>query len=435
MLRCLGVVPGTILGGPSDERYRIERVLALSTHCSTVVCESEGRLLVMQLSAVVSAADVASARRCGPTLMANVHPRIPRLRRHFLVRSRASAPALAAFVFDEPIGIPLCVLLQRLIASSPRTRLMVVLEASRQLFELSAAAEIAGLVVAEAKSSQLERIFVGGSGVYVTPFGVGGAWPAVDGYRGALTVREVASCAVRLLERFVPRPPSGYSKEAVERLYVLSRSTSPVPPARDLLTWIYPFVARYDRQRFAELAERVQRAAETAPTLQLDAVRRESLTGLALQSRAIKRTPSPSAAAVADAVPEPRSRSHPRRSRLLPSLATAIAVLVVGGGFSGARPTRSTRAVPDAMRSRRAAHSQVLARYASAASKDERSTICAECIDLTDLARGRRVFVDGLLFGETPLVLELPCGAHQLRVGSRASYKRVEVPCPAGGRD
>ncbi|MBP9114454.1 MAG: PEGA domain-containing protein, partial [Polyangiaceae bacterium] len=43
--------------------------------------------------------------------------------------------------------------------------------------------------------------------------------------------------------------------------------------------------------------------------------------------------------------------------------------------------------------------------------------------------KGRRVFVDGRLIGEAPLSIELACGAHEVRIGSKGAKDLLEFPC------
>ncbi len=45
---------------------------------------------------------------------------------------------------------------------------------------------------------------------------------------------------------------------------------------------------------------------------------------------------------------------------------------------------------------------------------------------------GHRIFVDTIALGETPAVLVVPCGVHTVRVGSRGTPRKVDIPC--GGR-
>jgi hypothetical protein len=44
-------------------------------------------------------------------------------------------------------------------------------------------------------------------------------------------------------------------------------------------------------------------------------------------------------------------------------------------------------------------------------------------------SKGRRVYVDGLLVGETPIPVLVGCGKHVVKVGSSAREQSVEVPC------
>ncbi len=42
---------------------------------------------------------------------------------------------------------------------------------------------------------------------------------------------------------------------------------------------------------------------------------------------------------------------------------------------------------------------------------------------------GHRVFVDGKLLGDAPQKVELSCGEHAVRVGSKGSLQKIQVPC------
>jgi|HubBroStandDraft_1064217.scaffolds.fasta_scaffold04778_8 hypothetical protein len=50
----------------------------------------------------------------------------------------------------------------------------------------------------------------------------------------------------------------------------------------------------------------------------------------------------------------------------------------------------------------------------------------------TPLSRGHRLFVDGLVVGETPTPVLVSCGAHTIKVGSAGREQLIDVPC--GGR-
>jgi hypothetical protein len=39
--------------------------------------------------------------------------------------------------------------------------------------------------------------------------------------------------------------------------------------------------------------------------------------------------------------------------------------------------------------------------------------------------------VDGRVVGQTPAVLTVPCGRHDVKVGSAGSHQSVDVPCGA----
>jgi serine/threonine-protein kinase len=47
----------------------------------------------------------------------------------------------------------------------------------------------------------------------------------------------------------------------------------------------------------------------------------------------------------------------------------------------------------------------------------------------TDAARGRRIFVDEKVVGQTPQSVAVPCGKHTVRLGSAGKPQSIEVPC------
>ena len=128
-----------------------------------------------------------------------------------------------------------------------------------------------------------------------------------------------------------------------------------------------------------------------------------------------------------------RHRATPgNRLRFAARVFGLLALLAVGGAILLAATRRGELAA--ATKERAPAVSAPLARtalYSSAPGKDDATIPCETCLDLRDAAPGRRVFVDGLLRGETPIVLSVSCGRHQLRVGSAAIPRSVDVPCKA----
>lgn len=52
-------------------------------------------------------------------------------------------------------------------------------------------------------------------------------------------------------------------------------------------------------------------------------------------------------------------------------------------------------------------------------------------LDFPSGAAGHRVFVDGRVVGEPPAAILVPCGVHQIKVGSRGTERAITVPCGA----
>jgi serine/threonine-protein kinase len=44
-------------------------------------------------------------------------------------------------------------------------------------------------------------------------------------------------------------------------------------------------------------------------------------------------------------------------------------------------------------------------------------------------ASGRRIYVDGVVVGQTPEAVKVKCGLHNVKVGSSGKARSVEVPC------
>jgi len=430
----IGVAPGTRFHEPGSGSYRVRRVLGRGEGCAVVLCTAGERTVVAELWRVDSHAARHDAAIRTRVLRTAVHPRMPALQEVFLSRVHAGRPAITAFVFEAPPGIPVRVLFQRLAAVASRTKLLFVFEVTRQLTELSAAVEVARLELSWETLPDLQRVLVGPQGVFVTTFtersGSGGA----AAHPGALSVQAIARCAMSLASEFASVAASSayqHPHDALARLEAIASGREPAPRAMDLLSWISACVPRYERQRFADLAVRRARAVQedTAPTVQ---GRRPVPTHRFSPPRAAAAPPpatwaGPPALAGGSAV----SGARPRAS-LLPRAATlALALFVCGRAPSDDSSPSWRRATQ-----RRARVASTLggrgATYASTPQKDASATACRRCIDLRSSPAGRRVFVDGRVLGETPLVLTLPCGKHLLQVGSRSSPSVIHVPCAAG---
>jgi hypothetical protein len=50
-------------------------------------------------------------------------------------------------------------------------------------------------------------------------------------------------------------------------------------------------------------------------------------------------------------------------------------------------------------------------------------------LDTSAARPGHRVFLDGRVVGETPRLLRVPCGGHELRMGSAGAAQHVVLPC------
>jgi hypothetical protein len=47
----------------------------------------------------------------------------------------------------------------------------------------------------------------------------------------------------------------------------------------------------------------------------------------------------------------------------------------------------------------------------------------------TPQSRGHRLFVDGVVVGETPTPVRVACGQHVVKVGSAGTEQSIDVPC------
>jgi hypothetical protein len=68
-----------------------------------------------------------------------------------------------------------------------------------------------------------------------------------------------------------------------------------------------------------------------------------------------------------------------------------------------------------------------IASVAVPAATSTTSTATVGTVNVT--AAGHRLFIDGRLAGEGPRTFSLPCGMHELRVGSAGATRAVNVPC------
>lgn len=444
----LEIVAGTSFLDPNRQVYLVERILAKSRGCVAALCLRGGQSVVVELRSLETLDENFAVERA-QRLRMKVHPKIPALVDTFFTRAGATSPLCAAFVFEEPTGVPIRVLFQRLCAVADHTKRLLILEVVHQLLELSAAAELAGAALPTSAKVTLDSVFVSGAGVFVAPYG---ALPPREVNHGALSVSSIAGSALRLAEEFggARERPHPSSASAFERLEQIARGGTAAPAARDLLGWVHAYVPRYERQRFGELAVKIARGeqVETDPTVQISLTSgpielspvpderptRRSLMPLSLQDESpteprVKSTDSPRVFAFPKPSPEPAPIARHRTSRTGQRAGALLALLAVGGAILAARHHGELGEAPQ---ERAPAVAVPLERtgalYSSAPGKD--ATIpCETCIDLRDAAPGRRVFVDGVLRGETPTVVSVTCGRHQLRVGSAAIPRSVDVPC------
>jgi hypothetical protein len=49
----------------------------------------------------------------------------------------------------------------------------------------------------------------------------------------------------------------------------------------------------------------------------------------------------------------------------------------------------------------------------------------------TPLSHGHRLFVDGVVIGETPKPVLVTCGPHTVKIGSAGKEQHIDVPCGA----
>ena len=419
------IAPGACFEDATRRAYRVERVLVRAPHGAATLCMAAGRQVIAELwRADGAGADLAAEQRAS-VLRTAVHPRVPALREMFLTSDR-SRRAVAAFVFDVPAGIPVRAFLHRLAALAAQPKLFVILEIARQLAELSVAVELARLELSSENAVELDRVLVDPQGVSVTTFSTRVSSMASRAHPGALSVCAIARSALSLAAEFAPRSPTRRElREAFAYLDAIASLSVPSPGAADFLSWIHARVPRYERLRFTDLVtQRACSVHEETPATVLGprgAAPRRSRAPLAPRPRPPPRPSAPPVVAGRIAWPSAFS------------LFAALAVLSFVVALTAAARRREDPREVGLGHPRIATTLLVRRSYDGSPSKKDASTAaCTSCINLSAAPAGRRVFIDGLVRGETPLIVPVACGKHHLRVGSRSPSTWIDVPCLTG---
>lgn len=133
------------------------------------------------------------------------------------------------------------------------------------------------------------------------------------------------------------------------------------------------------------------------------------------------------------AAPEPAAKRRSRGAVLLASALVTVLLVVIA--FAVVRGTNPSDAVPPKSSPKAAANAHPAPSAKPAASEPAIAATAAApppssgTLVTSPESAGHRVYVDGKLIGDAPQRIELSCGEHAVRVGSKGSLQKVSVPC------